>query len=140
MPGLLRGTLRRVTRPRGPDEERVLAASPTAPALAREYLAEVCALWGRADLDLAQLLVTELVTNAVRHGAGPVRIHTTMVGHRLRVDVADEAPERPRLEEVTPTGLGGRGLFIVNSLANRWGVEPSVVGTGKAVWFEIGPH
>lgn len=118
----------------------MFVASLTAPALAREYLAEVCAQWDTDDLDVAQLLVTELVTNAVRHGAGPVRVRTTMAGHRLRVDVADDGVEQPQPQASGPTGLGGRGLLIVDSLADRWGVQPATGGAGKAVWFELGPR
>lgn len=131
------GTLRHVTQPREPEAERVFVASLTAPALAREHLTEVCAQWDKDELDVAKLLVTELVSNAVRHGAGPVRVRATMAGNRLRVDVADDGAAQPQPQAPGPTGLGGRGLLILDSLADRWGVQPSTGGAGKAVWFEL---
>lgn len=133
-----RGTLPRVTRPLGPDEELVLAASLVAPARARDHLAQVFAGWGRNGLEAAQLLVTELVTNAVRHGAGPVRVQTRILDDRLHVGVADDGEGQPSLQQAPTLAMGGRGLYIVNALADRWGVERSIAGPGKTVWFEIG--
>lgn len=132
------GTPPQVTPALGPDEELVLAASFAAPARARDHLAQVCAGWGREDLETAQLLVTELVANAVRHGAGPVRIRARFLDNRLRVGVADDGAGRPALQQPVPQAQSGRGLVIVNALADQWGVEPSRTRTGKTVWFEIG--
>lgn len=140
MPALPVGTLRQVTPTPGQDEELVLTASRAAPGRARDHLAQVCAGWGRDELEAAQLLVTELVTNAVRHGAGPVRLHTRLQEDGLHVGVADDGAGQPTLQEVPPRATGGRGLYIVNALADRWGVEPSDAGTGKTVWFEINPR
>ncbi len=89
----------------------------------------------------ALLLVSELVTNAVRHGRAPAHLDLTVEADVIRVSVHDSAPELPK--ERTP-GLGdfsGRGLVIVATLASSWGVE--VVGApddgevGKRVWFEL---
>ena len=85
--------------------------------------------------DLA-VVVSELVTNAVRHGAGEIHLVLSMVGEaRLRVAVSDEGPPgrlgipaRRRVET-------GRGLFIVERLAASWGVEAGAVG--KTVWCEL---
>ncbi|MEV8064649.1 ATP-binding protein [Streptomyces sp. NPDC085995] len=92
--------------------------------------------------DLA-LLVSELITNAVIHGStgrgSQVHVTYRLLDDRLRVDVRDAATGRPRL--MRPTSLDGvprdygRGLIVVATLADRWGVTPHVIG--KSVWFEL---
>jgi anti-sigma regulatory factor (Ser/Thr protein kinase) len=90
--------------------------------------------------DDVALLVTELITNAVRHGgAAPDRPLQVGLEHQdgcIRVEVVDtgthfEAPSRPG--DGTPSG--GWGLFLVDRIAERWGVHPAAAGT--CVWFEV---
>jgi len=87
--------------------------------------------------ETARLLVSELVANAVTHAETDVTLQLDFSDERLRVEVRDQAdgqpqPRRPRRDE-----LSGRGLMIVEALADRWGVEPTP--PGKTVWFELGP-
>ncbi|MFC8852951.1 ATP-binding protein [Streptomyces sp. NPDC057144] len=100
--------------------------------------------WQHPELadDLAQL-VTEVITNAVIHGTAGrgSQVHVTyrLLGDRLRVDVRDAATGQPRV--MRSTSLGGepreygRGLILVATLADRWGMTPRVIG--KSVWFEL---
>jgi anti-sigma regulatory factor (Ser/Thr protein kinase) len=111
---------------------------PTAPAAARE--AVDVALAGRLAQDrLAELrlLVSELVTNAVRHGLdrrGAVELTMRLAGRRLRVEVVDGgAGFTPPTGEHDPEDPGGWGLVVVDELVDRWGVD---VAGGTRVWFE----
>ena len=86
------------------------------------------------------LLVTELVTNAVRHaGAGPERLLQVELLHRpgwVAVAVADDGPgHRWRPAPAAGDETGGWGLFLVDRIAARWGVEHAT--SGRRVWFEI---
>jgi len=119
-----------------------LPAEPIAPTLARAGVRTASRdLPAETAADLA-LLVTEVVTNAVRHAPRSavdevvVRIVTD---DRIRVEVLDPAPP---FEPPTPGGPyedrpSGWGLFLLDRLASAWGIEPS--GGGKKVWFELDP-
>ncbi len=97
----------------------------------------------------ARLLATELVTNSVRHsGAGnesSIGLALLLTEDRLSVAVSDPGPGfRPQIAEPDPDQEGGRGLFIVEQLADRWGVGEAPLsparggsGTGTTVWFEL---
>lgn len=87
--------------------------------------------------EAAVLLVDELVSNALLHTSGGLRLRVTVVGEVVRVDVFDHADQAPVLKAVDPGEESGRGLLIVDSLASAWGVD-SVPG-GKRVWFRIEP-
>lgn len=87
------------------------------------------------DVQALELMVSELVSNAVEHGTGPVTVQLRAEGVRLRVEIADDAPGAPRRRFVMPGALSGRGLEIVEQLAAAWGWEPTP-GGGKLVWFE----
>jgi anti-sigma regulatory factor (Ser/Thr protein kinase) len=108
-----------------------------APGLAREATREVLTSWQVAHLtEPALLIVSELVTNSVKHTKETLvilQIQTT--GTRLRIEVHDADPRWP--QPCTPTGRdeSGFGLVLVNALADEWGVCDS--GTGKAVWAEL---
>ncbi|MBP5937160.1 ATP-binding protein [Streptomyces sp. LBUM 1476] len=88
--------------------------------------------------DVAVLLVSELVTNALRHAAGPIRVRLIRpagLGDVLVVEVSDPLPDPPRERAARPEDEGGRGLQLLASAANRWGTRPDA--SGKTVWFEL---
>ena len=80
-------------------------------------------------------MVSELVTNAVRQGDGPVRIRLELADELLRVGVFDRGHRLPRLADLGPESTGGRGLRLVDSLADEWGVEVEL--DGKTVWAHL---
>ncbi|WAX81783.1 ATP-binding protein [Streptomyces sp. KMM 9044] len=93
--------------------------------------------WGRpGQSETAELLTTELVTNALIH-TDRAAVLTATVGPRgLRVEVRDFVDHEPRPRvPVVDDGTHGRGLVLVESLADAWGVRAH--GVGKAVWFEL---
>ncbi|MCO5991723.1 ATP-binding protein [Actinoallomurus spadix] len=112
------------------------AAVPPARRLAGEQLE----LWGFGHhRDTAELLVSELVTNAVRHGRGEIHLIVCAEEDTLRIEVHDEAAES--VPQVRPAGEideGGRGLHLVGMLSSRWGAARTA--TGKIVWFELRAH
>jgi anti-sigma regulatory factor (Ser/Thr protein kinase) len=83
-----------------------------------------------------KLLADEVVANAVRHTRAPCTVTVRWTGARLRVEVADSSPQRPKARKSPPDAEGGRGLVLVDALAADWGTTDTP--TGKIVWFEIG--
>jgi anti-sigma regulatory factor (Ser/Thr protein kinase) len=130
-----------------------LAALPTAPGCARADVRAVLAAWNMASLtDTAELVVTELVTNAVRAsvqlgsslphlgGRTPVvRIRLLTDGTQLRVEVWDQANGFPVLRQVPGYAESGRGLTLVDAMTEGcWGWLPGPHGQpGKCVWAEM---
>lgn len=111
----------------------------------RRRLRDQLRLWGVPALaDTAELLATEIVTNALQHtGGGAVLTATLSPGpaKRLRVEVHDSLGRRPPRRPpggVRPAddATSGRGLLLVEALADTWGIQAS--GAGKTVWFELG--
>lgn len=103
----------------------------------RRALRELLAHWGRPGRsETAELLTSEIVTNALVH-TDQEALFTATVGPRgLRVEVRDFEARRPRIRIPNPDeGTHGRGLILVQSLADAWGVR--MHGVGKAVWFEL---
>lgn len=111
----------------------------SAPALARGAVLGQTTGLGPAARGSAELLVSELVTNAVRHGRPGVALGVSVSPDVVRVSVHDSGPKLPRLPAGRPdaTSGSGRGLLIVDAIADAWGVEPDRAGSGKAVWFEV---
>jgi anti-sigma regulatory factor (Ser/Thr protein kinase) len=83
----------------------------------------------------AAMVVSELVTNAIRAGASSIVLEVGRVGGMFRITVIDDAAGVPKLAEPDPTAVAGRGLRIVDALSARWGVEEAAVG--KRVWAEL---
>ena len=80
-------------------------------------------------------MTTELVTNAVEHARTPFTVTVDLTGDRVRVEICDgDAAQPVTVHAPSETDVGGRGLRIVATLSDRWGVEPDV--GGKSVWFE----
>jgi anti-sigma regulatory factor (Ser/Thr protein kinase) len=140
---------------------RHTVAQSDLPAVAetRRLLRESLRRWGVPTLtDTAELLTTELVTNALQHTAGGAVLTATLteepgapdappgrpVAARLRVEVHDSLARRPSPDtphraaaaaEAGDHGTSGRGLLLVQALADAWGAHSR--GTGKVVWFEL---
>ncbi|MFI8930107.1 ATP-binding protein [Streptomyces sp. NPDC053474] len=93
--------------------------------------------WGRSGKsDVAELLTSELVTNALVHTDRDAVLTATVGPRRLRVEVRDFVGRRPRVRApAAGDATHGRGLMLVQSLADAWGVRAH--GVGKAVWFEL---
>jgi anti-sigma regulatory factor (Ser/Thr protein kinase) len=112
----------------------------SAAARARRFTREATARWN-LDPDVladAELLVSELVTNAVLHARSPALLTLERVGDRLRVTVADASAVRPRLRDYGADAVTGRGIFLVDQLSERWGVDGAADGhPGKRVWCEL---
>lgn len=106
--------------------------SPENVAHARRITRTALAAWGVQELaDSAEMLVSELVTNALRYGRGPVDLTIALSGGSLRIAVADEGPAMPVPREAGDDAQNGRGLMIVEMLADSW--EVTVRLTGKTV-------
>ncbi|MGW7402973.1 ATP-binding protein [Streptomyces sp. NPDC054833] len=109
--------------------------SSTACPRARSAIREVLPRWGLAGLvPTTELLVSELVCNALRHAVGPLSLTLERVS-AVRCVVTDGSSTLPRPTDADVEDESGRGLALVDTLAARWGCEPGPVG--KSVWFEL---
>lgn len=117
--------------------EATLPCDSTAAGAARRLVVAECRSVGLDPeaTDNAELLVSEVVTNAVIHGRSDVRLRVRASPQRLRVEVGDDNSRRPSRVAMDAEALDGRGLTIVELVASAWGVD--AVDVGKVVWFEI---
>ncbi|MEU3845157.1 SpoIIE family protein phosphatase [Streptomyces sp. NPDC028635] len=112
-----------------------LEPEDAAPGKARRLARRQLERWGLEEhIDSVQLLVSEVVTNAVRYASRPVTLRLLRTDV-LRCEVGDDVPQLPRLRQARATDEGGRGLYLVNRMARRWGATR--LSTGKVVWFEL---
>ncbi|NGO70324.1 SpoIIE family protein phosphatase [Streptomyces boncukensis] len=128
-----------VARVQGLDPEHVgdwwLPCEPRSVSRARELAREQLADWQLDGLgDTAELLVSELVTNALRHGEGDIRLRL-LLDRTLVCEVWDAGPVQPRRRRAQATDEGGRGLQLVDLLSAGWGSRRTP--GGKTVWFEL---
>ncbi|RKE20917.1 ATP-binding SpoIIE family protein phosphatase [Streptomyces sp. TLI_171] len=110
------------------------------PGRARRLAGHTLRHWGLEHLvDNCELMVSELVTNAIRHATRPVTLRLVRTS-LLRCEVGDDSPALPRTRRAGPDEERGRGLQIVARCADRWGATR--LGAGKVVWFEqrLGPE
>ncbi|MEU6407042.1 SpoIIE family protein phosphatase [Streptomyces sp. NPDC046985] len=90
--------------------------------------------WGLTESSFAtELILSELLTNALRYGAPPVRVRL-LLGRTLVSEVSDGSDTSPRLRRAAATDEGGRGLFLVSQFADQWGTR--YVADGKVIWAE----
>lgn len=113
-----------------------MTSGPDAPRAAREFVHVTAESWHlEAVVPTLDLAVSELVTNAVVHGEGPVRLKLIRRPGSLIVEVYDEGRRRPTLRRSSMSDYHGRGIGIVASLSEGWGVVRS--RQGKIVWCSI---
>jgi anti-sigma regulatory factor (Ser/Thr protein kinase) len=111
-------------------------ADPRAARTAREFIAGALREWELDDLrETTVLLVSEVVTNALRHTEGSVDLSMSRLPGRLRVEVADDVSVAPRRRGGEPLDESGRGVPLLAGFSDRWGTAPR--GRGKIVWFEL---
>jgi serine phosphatase RsbU (regulator of sigma subunit)/anti-sigma regulatory factor (Ser/Thr protein kinase) len=126
-----------------PVRRRVLTVAQTEPSQIRGARQEVKALmhdWSNPEqLDAAALLVSELVTNVLVHTDEDAVLTARLLGtpghRRLRVDVGDRNDNMPHSRTPGELASSGRGLLLIQQLADAWGVDPH--GDGKSIWFEL---
>ncbi|MBC3984057.1 SpoIIE family protein phosphatase [Streptomyces sp. AC536] len=120
-----------------PESDRAawtLAADPALVAGTRELVAGQLAEWGLHELTFTtELVVSELVTNAIRYAGGPVELRLIRAGV-LICEVSDPSSTQPRMRRARATDEGGRGLYLVAQLTSRWGSR--YTRHGKTIWTE----
>jgi anti-sigma regulatory factor (Ser/Thr protein kinase) len=125
--------------PLGPIEvSEDFSAERTAPGEARRFFADVLQQhgYGGAMLDDAQLVLSELATNAVAHARSPFSVVARFQESGVRLSVRDSSPRVPTMRDAGPMASSGRGLQLVAALALDWGVEVTP-DDGKTVWAEL---
>ena len=113
-----------------------LPAHPLSARRARRFVLTALDAFGVHGVDeIAELLTSEVVTNAVVHAGSGVRVTVEAVPAGVRISVTDTNPVFPALRRPGDQAESGRGLHLVDTLADRWGVVAAT--TGKSVWFEL---
>ena len=114
-----------------------LPASAASAAEARRFALSTLAAWGLSALDdTVSLLVTELVSNGVRHAGTTLELTISADGRCLRIGVSDGDPRPPVPRPRRELTVGGWGMALIESLSTQWGTDIDET-RGKTVWFEI---
>ncbi|MFJ5268710.1 SpoIIE family protein phosphatase [Streptomyces sp. NPDC088358] len=127
-----------LARTRALDAEQVarwdLPADPAVVAEARQHATEQLARWGLDDIaSVTELVVSELVTNAIRYGGAPIQLRLIR-DRALICEVSDASSTSPHLRRARTYDEGGRGLLLVAQLTDRWGTRTTCAG--KTIWAE----
>ncbi|MET7905180.1 SpoIIE family protein phosphatase, partial [Streptomyces sp. NPDC005355] len=128
-----------VARTRALGADRVVAMDvPSDPAAVAGVRAEVMrqlAEWGLDEVAFTtELVLSELITNAIRHATGPIRVQL-LRDRSLICEVSDTSSTSPHLRYAATMDEGGRGLFLVAQFAERWGTR--YTSQGKVIWAEL---
>lgn len=119
----------------GEVETRLSADLASVPR-ARRFADEALRRWNCADvLDTVSLLVTELVTNAIRHAGSAEDVKVRLFADTIRLEVSDPSPALPHRGDASPDAESGRGLLLVEAMSTDWGAEWT--SGGKRVWAEV---
>ncbi|MGW4565718.1 SpoIIE family protein phosphatase [Streptomyces sp. NPDC004561] len=136
---LLRRHVPEAARPGGRLQQHVAPGDPEALTQARHMIRAAVRSWGAGErADEIELVGDELITNALMHTEGAAILTLRALGTRdrkLRIEVEDSSSALPRRRDAGESGVSGRGLLLVDMLADDWGVEAR--GGGKAVWCEF---
>jgi len=117
-------------------EVMALSSEPLVASRGRRFAVDTLAAWGLSDRgDMVAMVVTELISNAVRHSRSPFALRLHYTHERLIVEVADGDDRQPRRIKAEVHDENHRGLYIVDVLARRWGARSTP--TGKIVWAEL---
>jgi anti-sigma regulatory factor (Ser/Thr protein kinase) len=121
-----------------PSEARTsLPADPSSASLARRFVDRTLEAWGLDGVaDTATLLVSELVANAILHARTQLEVVMRQTPAAVRIEVHDTNARLPTRKHYSSDAATGRGLLLVETLADGWGADAT--SDGKAVWFEIG--
>jgi anti-sigma regulatory factor (Ser/Thr protein kinase) len=137
-----RGTGERSDGPRGEPRLRWSTRWESNPPVhavphTRERVAAVLAEWGLTGepVEPTMLVVTELLSNAIDHARGPVRLSVELSAETVHVEVCDATPDAPQLQPPDPTRARGRGVHLVEALSLHWGWTPDP--PGKVVWADV---
>lgn len=113
-----------------------LPAEPGSVGVARNYVSDTLTRWGQQhQTGTACLLVSEIVTNAVRHAHAPVTMSLYLTAREIIAEIAADSPEWPQRRLPDPDDEDSRGLILVEALSASWGARPTE--TGKTVWFNL---
>ncbi|MFD5553585.1 SpoIIE family protein phosphatase [Streptomyces sp. NPDC127068] len=126
------------TRVLGPDRvaECEVPSDPAAVAEVRAFVERTLAEWGLGEEAFTtELILSELVTNSIRYATGPIRVRVIR-DRSLICEVSDRSSTSPHLRRAATTDEGGRGLFLVSQVADRWGTR--YTAGGKVIWTEQG--
>ena len=109
---------------------------PASVSRIRRFAAAACReVAGGSVCETVELLVSEVATNALVHGAGDVRVDVHTSGSAVRIEVSDDSTALPVPRDAGPDGESGRGMALVEALSSRWGTDARA--DGKTVWFEV---
>ncbi|MER6206344.1 ATP-binding protein [Streptomyces sp. NPDC001642] len=112
----------------------IAEADRAVPGRSRVIVRAALRYWGlQESIESADLLVTELVTNALEHGRGDVGVRLYLTDTHLLIEVRDGSPEVPVLGDAALDDEDGRGLFLVSAVADAWGVSPD----GMTTWCSL---
>ncbi|GAB2783102.1 SpoIIE family protein phosphatase [Streptomyces chlorus] len=130
-----------LTRTRGLPSSRVatwdIPADPALVSLVRKQVLDQLGVWALTDVSFTvELVVSELVTNAIRYGAPPIRLRLICDASTLICEVSDASHTAPHLRRAKTWDEGGRGLLLVAQLTRRWGSRHTA--EGKTIWAELG--
>jgi anti-sigma regulatory factor (Ser/Thr protein kinase) len=111
--------------------------TPKSVAMARQFVASLLRDSPTDVIETVTLMVSELATNCVRHARTPYRILVSVQSSQIRVEVTDRSTARATARSPGPSETHGRGLQIVRTLADHWGVIEKPALPGKTAWFTL---
>jgi anti-sigma regulatory factor (Ser/Thr protein kinase) len=118
--------------------DRSFPSDPESTRAARRFVLQAVGHAPAGLRDAIAVMVGELAMNAVQHARTEFKVTVELAGGTVRVEVTDSGGDQPTAGPMPPPGSRrGRGLPIVASLADDWGVIPSRPGPGKGIWFQV---